>query len=81
MLKAEELLEVIRSKVDHPSTVRELMQLLRLPREQRANLRRRLASLVETGSLIKIRGRRYGIPDLMHLVTGHVQVKPRGLVL
>ena len=78
MLTPEEILEAIRSKVDHPATVRELMQRLRLPRDKRAGLRRRLASLVESGALIKIRGRRYGLPDRMHLVTGRVHVNPRG---
>ena len=74
----EDILEAIRSKVDHPSTIGELMQRLRLPREQRASLRRRLATLVESGALIRVRGRRYGLPDRMRLVTGRVHVNPRG---
>ena len=78
MLTPEDILEAIRSKVDHPSTLRELMQRLRLPGEQRASLRRRLATLVESGALIKVRGRRYGLPDRMWLVTGHVHVNLRG---
>ena len=78
MLTPEDILEAIRSKVDHPSTLRELMQRLRLPGEQRASLRRRLATLVESGALIQVRGRRYGLPDRMRLVTGHVHVNPRG---
>ena len=78
MLTPEDILEAIRSKVDHPSTIRELMQRLRLPREQRASLRRRLATLVESGALIKVRGQRYGLPDRMRLATGRVHVNPRG---
>ena len=78
MLKAEEILEVIRTKLDHPSTIRELMQRMRLPREQRVTLRRRLATLVDSGALIKVRGNRYGLPDRMRLVTGRIQVHPRG---
>ena len=78
MLTPEDILEAIRSKVDHPSTLRELMQRLRLPGEQRASLRRRLATLVESGALIQVRGRRYGLPDRMRLVTGHVHVNIRG---
>ena len=54
------------------------MSRLRLLPEQRATLRRRLASLVEAGELIKVRGNRYGLPDRMRLVTGRVQVHPRG---
>ena len=78
MLSPDELLAAIRAKIDHPATSRELMQRLRVPREQRVTLRRRLAGLVERGALIKIRGNRYGLPDRMRLVTGRVQVHPRG---
>ena len=78
MLTAEQVLEAIQSKVDHPATVRELMQRLHLPREQRVTLRRRLGALVESGALIKVRGNRYVLPDRMRLVTGRVHVNPRG---
>ena len=78
MLTAEHVLEAIRAKVDHPANVRELMQRLQLPAEQRVTLRRRLRTLVDSGALIRVRGNRYGLPDRMHLVTGRVHVNPRG---
>ena len=78
MLTADQVLDAIKSKVDHPATVRELLQRLKLPREQRVTLRRRLSTLVESGALIKVRGNRYGLPDRMQLVTGQVIVNPRG---
>ena len=78
MLSVEEILRAIRLKVDHPATVRELMQRLRLPREKQVSLRRRLQVLVESGALIKVRGGRYGLADRMRLVTGRLQVNPRG---
>ena len=78
MLNPDELLDQIRRTVDHPATVRELLERLGWPRNQRTTLRRRLAVLVERGDLIRIRGHRYGLPDRMHLVTGRVQVHPRG---
>lgn len=74
----EELLARIQTTLDHPATVRELMQQLRLPPAQRTTLRRRLAALVDAGKLIKVRGNRYGQPDRMRLATGRVQVNPRG---
>ena len=77
-MTAEEILKAIRAKVDHPATVKELMQRLKVPREGRVTLRRRLATLVESGDLIKVRGSRYGLPDRMRLVTGRVSVNPRG---
>ena len=78
MLTADELLEAIRRTVDHPATVRDLLERLGWPHKRRATLRRRLAALVERGDLIRIRGNRYGLPDRMHLVTGRVHVHPRG---
>ena len=38
MLNHEQLLKPIRDKVDHPATPRELLQRLKLPREQRATV-------------------------------------------
>ena len=78
MLTTQQILGRIKSNLDHPATVRELMQILSVPRERRATFRRRLADLVETGELIRIRGNRYGLPGRMRLVTGEVHVNPRG---
>ena len=78
MLTTEQILGQIKSSLDHPATVRELMQILSVPRERRATFRRRLSNLVETGQLIKIRGNRYGLPGRMRLVTGELHVNPRG---
>ena len=78
MLKADLVLAALRNKVDHPATVRELLQRLQLPREQHGTLRRRLRALVESGVLIKVRGNRYGLSDRMRLVRGRVQVNPKG---
>ncbi len=78
MLTPERILEDIRATLDHPATVREIMQKLGLPREQRVSLRRRLATLVGAGELIKVRGNRYGLPARMRLVTGRAHVHPRG---
>ena len=78
MQSPESILSAIRAKLDHPATLAELMKRLRVSREQRVSFRRRLETLVEMGALIKIRGNRYGLPDRMRLVTGRVQVNPRG---
>ena len=78
MLSSEDLLARICADIDHPVTIRELMQHLHLPREQRADLRRGLAALVDRGALVKTRGKRYGPPGRMRLVTGRLEVNPRG---
>jgi len=78
MISDEQLLNQIREKVDHPATVKELLQRLKWPREQRATFKRALSRLVEAGELIEVRGARFGLPDLMNLVVGRVTTNPRG---
>jgi len=78
MLNSEQLLTAIRERVDHPATARELVQRLKIPREQRSTLKRLLNNLVESGHLIQTRGNRFGLPDRMNLVVGRVQTHPRG---
>jgi len=74
----EEVLQQIRDKVDHPATVKELLQVLRIPRESRATFKRILKRLVDAGHLIEIRGERFGLPDKMNLIVGRVTTNPRG---
>src|SRR5262245_38377631 len=78
MLNSEQLLTAIREKIDHPATARELLQRLKIPRDQRATVKRLLNGLVEGGHLIQTRGHRFGLPDRMNLVVGRVQTHPRG---
>jgi ribonuclease R len=78
MLNHEQLLTMIRDKVDHPATPRELLQRLKIPREQRPTLTRLLKDLVASGALIQTRGNRFGLPDLMNLVVGRITTHPRG---
>ena len=78
MLSEEQLLNAIRDRVDHPATVKELLQVLRIPREERPSFKRRLRSLVNAGELIEIRGHRFGLPNRMNLVVGRVSTNPRG---
>ncbi len=78
MLNSDQLLTLIRDRMEHPATIRELLQRLKIPKEQRPSLKRLLKQLVESGHLIETRGNRYGLPDRMNLVVGRVQTNPRG---
>jgi ribonuclease R len=78
MLNSEQLLTAIRDRIDHPATARELVQRLKIPREQRPTVKRLLKGLVDAGHLIQTRGNRFGLPDRMNLVIGRVQTHPRG---
>jgi ribonuclease R len=74
----EDILASLRDRVDHPATAKELVQILRIPREERATFKRRLRALVASGALVEIRGHRFGVPDRMNLVVGRVSTNPRG---
>ncbi|HXH25179.1 MAG TPA: ribonuclease R [Vicinamibacterales bacterium] len=78
MPSRDDLLRVIRDRVHHPATARELAQLLRLPRTERAAFKRQLKALVAAGELIQIRGNRFGLPDRMDLVVGRLHTNPAG---
>ena len=78
MLNHEQLLALIRDTIDHPSTPREMLQRLKIPRDQRATFKRLLTDLVGTGDLIETRGNRFGLPDRMNLVVGRITTHPRG---
>ena len=78
MFSEDQILRLVRERVDHPATASELLQLLKIPREERASFKRRLRALVASGALVEIRGHRFGLPDLMNLVVGRVSTNPRG---
>ena len=41
-----DILKLIRERIDHPATIRELLQTLRIPHEERAAFKRGLKALV-----------------------------------
>jgi ribonuclease R len=78
MLNHEQLLKLIREHVEHPATPREMMQRLKIAREERATLKRLLKDLVREGELVETRGNRFGLPDRMNLIVGRITTHPRG---
>jgi len=78
MFSEEQILKLIEDQVHHPATVKELLQVLRIPREERTSFKRRLRALVGSGQLVEIRGHRFGLPDRMNLVVGRISTNPRG---
>src|SRR6476659_8401226 len=78
MLSPEDILAQMRDRVHHPAGTRELLQLLRIPPEERASFKRHLKGLVASGDLIQIRGHRFGLPEKMDLFVGRLQTHPAG---
>src|SRR5262245_28910256 len=78
MLSREQILIEMRERVHHPAGTRELLQLLKIPREERASFKRHLKGLVASGDLIQIRGQRFGLPEKMDLHVGRLETHPAG---
>src|SRR5216117_2691728 len=78
MSSRDAILALMRERVHHPAGVRELLQLLKVPRVERASFKRQLKSLVESGDLVQVRGQRFGLPEKMDLYVGRLQTHPAG---
>jgi ribonuclease R len=78
MFSRDQVLSLMRDRVHHPAGMRELLQLLKVPREERATFKRHIKSLVASGELIHIRGHRFGLPEKMDLYVGRLQTHPAG---
>lgn len=78
MFTRDAILEQMRERVHHPAGTRELLQLLKIPKEERAAFRRILKGLVADGDLIKIRGERFGLAEKMDLYVGRLETHPNG---
>ena len=68
----------MRERVHHPAGMRELLQVLKVPRDDRTSFKRHVKSLVASGDLIQIRGHRFGLPEKMDLYVGRLQAHPAG---
>jgi ribonuclease R len=78
MLSRDQVLALMRERAHHPAGIRELLQLLRVPRDERTTFKRHVKSLVSSGDLIQIRGHRFGLPEKMDLYVGRLQTHPGG---
>ena len=78
MFTPDQILALMRERVHHPAGVRELLHLLKVPREERVAFKRHLKSLVSAGSLIQIRGERFGLPEKMDLFVGRLETHAAG---
>src|SRR5262245_15337270 len=78
MFSRDQVLSLMRDRVHHPAGMRELLQLLKVPRDERPTFKRHIKSLVASGELIQIRGHRFGLPEKMDLYVGRLQTHPAG---
>src|SRR5207249_4937747 len=78
MLSREQVLTLMRDRVHHPAGMRELLQVLKVPRDERGSFKRHVKALVASGDLVQIRGNRFGLPEKMDLYVGRLQTHPAG---
>src|SRR5258708_23567552 len=78
MFSRDHVLALMRERVHHPATMRELLEVLKVPRDERTSFKRDVKSLVASGDLIQIRGHRFGLPEKMDLFVGRLQTHPGG---
>jgi ribonuclease R len=78
MFSRDQVLSAMRERVHHPAGIRELLQLLKVPRDERAAFKRHINTLVSSGDLIQIRGQRFGLPEKMDLHVGRLQTHSGG---
>jgi ribonuclease R len=68
----------MRERVHHPASMRELLQVLKVLKDDHTSFKRHVKSLVASGDLIQIRGNRFGLPEKMDLYVGRLQTNPAG---
>jgi ribonuclease R len=78
MFSHDQVLALMRERVHHPAGMRELLQVLKVPKDDRTSFKRHVKSLVASGDLIQIRGDRFGLPEKMDLYVGRLQTHPAG---
>ena len=78
MFSRDHILTLMRERVHHPAGMRELVQILKIPRDDRTTFKRHVKSLVSSGDLIQIRGHRFGLPEKMDLYVGRLQTHSGG---
>jgi ribonuclease R len=71
-------LERLRKLLTNPMPMRAILQKLDAPVADRAGLRKRIRDLTNDGSIVRLKGATYGLPNKMNLVTGSVQGHPDG---
>src|SRR5215212_9225683 len=78
MFSRDQVLATMQDRVHHPASMRELLQVLKVPKDDQTSFKRHVKSLVSSGDLIQIRGNRFGLPEKMDLFVGRLQAHAAG---
>ena len=72
------ILTLLKKKIRRPMKISELSKHLGVTDAEHREFRNRIKEMSTQGTLIKIRGGRYGLPDEMNLITGKLHGHPNG---
>ena len=72
------ILALLKKKISRPMKISELSKHLGVTDAEHRDFRNRIKEMAAQGSLVKIRGGRYGLPDEMNLITGKLHGHPNG---
>src|SRR5215212_2767808 len=78
MFSRDQVLATMQDRVHHPASMRELLQVLKVPKDDQTSFKRHVKSLVASGELIQVRGNRFGLPEKMDLFVGRLQTHQAG---
>jgi ribonuclease R len=62
----------------HPLVLRDFVRRFDLTHEEKRRLKVLLKEMISEGQIIRIRGRRYGLPTKMNVIVGRLQCHPDG---
>ncbi len=74
----DDLIEALSRDAGHPASARELMQSLRVPREERVRVGRQLRVMADEGTLVEVRRNRYALPGRLDLIVGRLSMHADG---
>ena len=77
-LSESKILKLLHARTHRPLKFSELMTVLKVPDNQRREFRAQLKEMAAEGSVVKLRGGRYGLPDEMNLIPGVLSGHPDG---
>ncbi|MDP6625806.1 MAG: hypothetical protein QGG87_05055, partial [Nitrospinota bacterium] len=78
MVTEKEVLKFMREDAVRPLKRKELARVFNINADDYRFFRQLVKDMVQGGTLIKIKGGRYGIPEKMNLITGALQCHPDG---
>ena len=73
-----EIITFLTDEATRPVSIKELIRAFDVPKDERDDFKGFVKSLITDGTLMKMRGGRYGLPSKMNLINGTITCNPSG---